>query len=87
MSIEIGSKWVKDGVMVEVIEVFLYKDAFYVVDFKYKNGKKESQCGILTQVDFLEQYKPYEVVYEYEFIAQQPNGDRQYTNFMTEKEM
>ena len=89
MSIEIGSKWVKDG---EVVEVFNIKYNHFddsnpsrveCVWFCDKQGIDH----VLTERDFLEQYKPYEVVYEFECIAQQPNGDRHYTGFMTEKEM
>ena len=83
MSIEIGSKWVKDGEVVEVTDITETVGRDEVIYFKCKQGKDH----VLYDYDFLEQYKPYEVVYEYEFIAQQPNGDRQYTNFMTEKEM
>ena len=67
MSIEIGSTWVKDG---EVVEVFsLRKNNYGDGGTEYKNGVwfKDAviEYHVLTESDFLEQYKPYEVVYEY----------------------
>lgn len=75
MSIEIGSKWVKDREVVEVLRegiayigkndredmsklpaVILFKD-------------KEKEFHILTERDFLEQYKPCEPVYEYRYVT------------------
>ena len=82
MSIEIGSKWVKDG---EVVEVKALTSSILVEVVWYsKNDEKEH---VITKDDFLEQYKPYEPVYEFEFIAQQPDGIRYFTHFMTDKEM
>lgn len=62
MIIEIGSKWVKDG---EVVEVKALTSSILVEVVWYsKNDKKEH---VITKDDFLEQYKPYEPVYEYQW--------------------
>ena len=62
MSIEIGSKFVKDG---EVVEVKALTSSILVEVVWYsKNDEKEH---VLTKDDFLEQYKPYEAVYEYKY--------------------
>ena len=68
MSIEVGSKWQHEdsGEVVEISDSFLYKNAFYVIDYKHS----DEQHSLLTQGDFLEQYKPYEPVYEYMFMYQ-----------------
>lgn len=65
MIIEINSKWVKDGEVVEVAEVCQGTRDTYgraIVWFI-----TEEDYGVLTYNDFLEQYKPYEVVYEYQY--------------------
>ena len=70
MSIEIGSKWVKD---VEVVEVLncrknhggIYQDMIPCVWFIF-----DGDTHVLTERDFLEQYKPYEPVYEYRYALQ-----------------
>ena len=88
MSIEIGSKWVKDGEVVKVENICMNSTVGYSTQCVwFMHNTKTDFIHVLTERDFLEQYKPYEVVYEYEFIAQQPNGDRHYTNYLTEKEM
>ena len=69
MSIEIGSKWVKD---VEVVEVLncrknhggIYQDMIPCVWFIF-----DGDTHVLTERDFLEQYKPYEPVYEYRYVT------------------
>ena len=62
MNIEIGSKWIKDG---EAVEVKALTSSILVEVVWYsKNGEKEH---VITKDDFLEQYKPYEVVYEYKY--------------------
>lgn len=67
MSIEIGSKWVKDGEVVEVLNCRknhggIYQDMIPCVWFIF-----DVDTHILTERDFLEQYKPYEPVYEYRY--------------------
>ena len=61
MSIEIGSKWVKDGEVVEVHNIVETVGRDEVIYYKCKQGKEH----ISYDYDSLEQYKPYEVVYEY----------------------
>jgi hypothetical protein len=73
MSIEVGSKWVKDGevVVVGCIEN-LREDNFVLVWFA-KN--KAVLCShVLTERDFLEQYKPYKPVYEYQYAIKIGTG-------------
>lgn len=71
MSIEKDSKWVKDG---EVVELNTARDNYF------DNGNtsrvecvwfwdKEGNIHVLTERDFLEQYKPYEPVYEYRYVT------------------
>lgn len=60
MSIEIGSKWVKDG---EVVEIKYIELAYDVVCIFFDNDAYH----VLAEYDFLEQYKPYEPVYEYKY--------------------
>ena len=87
MSIEIGQKYINEkGEVVEVLDIINYRTRKGEYDFPTVIYIGE-RVHVLTWKDFAEQYKPYEVVYEYEFIAQQPNGDRHYTNYLTEKEM
>lgn len=63
MSIEIGSKWVKDG---EVVEVKALTSSILVEVVWYsKNDEKEH---VITKDDFLEQYNPYKPVYEYKYV-------------------
>lgn len=62
-NIEIGSKWVKDGVVVEIKYIEL---AYDVVCIFFDNDAYH----VLAEYDFLEQYKPYEPVYEYRFMYQ-----------------
>ena len=68
MSIEIGSKWVKDGEVVEVVD-YCKNDcicAKATMCVWFSNYKKNTN-HVITDNDFLEQYKPYEVVYEYKY--------------------
>ena len=62
MSIEIGSKWVKDGEVVEVVGALSvnYSHNHVVMCIWFKYQKKEDYYHVLTERDFLEQYKPYE---------------------------
>lgn len=81
MSIEIGSKWVKDGVVVEVVSNF----HFTLEDEHEKNDGIDLFSGytvwffvagkvsVLTERDFLEQYKP-EPVYEYRYAIKIKTG-------------
>ena len=57
MSIEIGSKWVKDGEVVEVKQVseILNDNLYYPVI--WFSSLTEKYKKILTERDFLEQYK------------------------------
>lgn len=76
MSIEIGSKWVKDGEVVDVVSNF----HFTLEDEHKKNDGIDLFSGctvwffvaekvsVLTERDFLEKYKPYEPVYEYKYV-------------------
>lgn len=83
MSIAIGSKWVKDGKVVEVFKITTVITHDEVVFYTCEKGINH----VSFDYDFLEQYKPYEPIYEWEFVAQQPDGVRHFTDFMTEKEM
>ena len=84
MSIEIGKKYInKDGEVVEVHNIVETIGRDELIWFTCKQGKRH----ILIDYDFTEQYKPYEPIYEWEFVAQQPDGFRHFTDFMTEKEM
>lgn len=76
MSIEKDSKWVKDG---EVVELNTARDNYF------DNGNtsrvecvwfwdKEGNIHVLTERDFLKQYKPYEPVYEYAYTYVDKNG-------------
>lgn len=68
MSIKIGSKWVKDGEVVEVVD-YCKNDcicAKATMCVWFSNYKKNTN-HVLTENDFLKQYKPYEPVYEYKY--------------------
>lgn len=65
MSIEKDSKWVKDGEVVEVVNENSVLTVPNCVWFKDEKQVKH----ILTKHDFLEQYKPYEPVYEYRYVT------------------
>lgn len=74
MSIEINSKWVKDGevVIIENLgnfcsnkEILNFSGSSDVVQFRQCNI---SIIEIMYISKFLEQYKPYEVVYEYQYV-------------------
>ena len=75
MSIEIGSKWVKDGVMVEVLNCRknhggIYQDMIPCVWFIF-----DGDTHVLTERDFLEQYKPYEeYVYRWVYVVHDTIG-------------
>ena len=70
MQIEIGSTWVKDNEMVDV----LFYDFICTIDEYFSPWavvfKGKHSHGVLAVKDFLEQYKPYEPVYEYMFMYQ-----------------
>lgn len=62
MIIEIGSKWIKDG---EVVEVENIKDNHFDNNSTSRTDclwfwDKQGSIHVLTECDFLEQYKPYE---------------------------
>ena len=63
MIIEIGTKWVKDGEVVEVTYIVETVGRDEVIYYKCKQGKEH----ISYDYDFLEQYKPYESVYEWQW--------------------
>ena len=88
MSIEIGSKWVKDGEVVEVKDS-RFNECFVAGETYvwFLHSTKTDCLHILTEHDFLEQYKPYKVVYEYEYILQYTDGSRGETSHMTEDEL
>lgn len=77
MSIEKDSKWVKDGEVVEVV----WLNATFVYEYELSGNEKMVwyECDsdtqknkirhVLTERDFLEQYKPYEPVYEYRYVT------------------
>ena len=89
MSIEVGSKWVKDGEVVEVIEEI--SDSFYskifMINFTIDLILTDKKCFII-KADFLEQYKPYEPVYEWQWCTKY-NGNDLYeaTEYYTEEEI
>ena len=74
MSIEIGSKWVKDGEVVKIISRNKnnYENLFncFVSEYCvwYSKTQEKDVIHVLTEQDFLEQYKPYEPVYEYKYV-------------------
>ena len=70
MIIEIGTKWVKDGEVVEVTYIVETVGRDEVIYYKCKQGKEH----ISYDYDFLEQYKPYEVVYEYKWVVDLADG-------------
>ena len=59
-NIEIGSKWFKDGEVVVIREIGKMGNIDCIM---YSDGVFHA----LTMCDFLEQYKPYEPVYEYKY--------------------
>ena len=79
MSIEIGSKWVKDGEVVEVLDTLSceheQKNDLRYCDIVFYQDK-ELNNHVLTERDFLEQYKPYEPVYEYQWAYKRSTDSR-----------
>ena len=73
MNIEIGSKWIKDGEVVEVHNIVETVGRDEVIYYKCKQGKEH----ISYDYDFLEQYKPYEVVYEYRWATEERINNEQ----------
>ena len=67
MSIEKDSKWVKDGEVVK-IKADCLNDCIRTNRQCVWFEDKKCEVHVLTRCDFLEQYKPYEVVYEFERI-------------------
>ena len=70
MSIEIGSKWVKDGEVVEVSNIVhtpcVKGSPIYIDTIVYHRQLEDFRAR--EREEFLEQYKPYEVVYEYKWV-------------------
>ena len=62
MSIEIGHRYVKDDVVVVIKEVGRIGDIDCVVYF-------DEICRALTVCEFLMEYRPYEVVYEWQWYS------------------
>ena len=84
MSIEIGSKWVKYGEVVEVTNIISYGEYGYTLIW----FSSKINYHVLTIGDFLEQYKPYiEPVYEYLWVTEERFGLHILDKFKTEKEM
>lgn len=82
MSIEIGSRWVKDG---KVVEVTNFYESVSIWCIWFIDSKTISH--ILTERDFLEQYKPYEPVYEWQWAYITNSLLNWHTsNYMTEEE-
>lgn len=84
MSIEIDSLWT-DGDNIIMVKRIDYIAALKVVIYE-EIGVKH----ILTERDFLEQYKPYEVVYEYRWVVGEVCSERvtkHYTDEEAEKEL
>ena len=66
MSIEINSKWIKNGEVVEVHNIIETVGRDEVIYYKCKQGKEH----ISYDYDFLEQYKPYdEFVYRWVYVV------------------
>ena len=69
MNIKIGSKWVKDGEVVEVSNIVhtpcVKGSAIYIHTIVYHSQLEDFRAR--ERVEFLEQYNPYEVVYEYQY--------------------
>ena len=87
MSIEIGSKWVKDG---EVVEVENIKDNHFNNDRTSRIDcvwfwDEQGRIHVLTERDFLEQYKPYEIAYEWRWVICKENCEM-ITAYYTDKE-
>lgn len=83
MSIEIGQKYIgKDGEVVEIFKITTVATHDEIIFFTCKKGINH----VLFDYDFLEQYKPYEPVYEFEYRLQYEDGSRGETSHMTEDE-
>ena len=66
MSIELGQKYIgKNGEVVEVFKITTVATHDEVIFFTCKKGINH----VLFDYDFLEQYKPYKPVYEWEFVT------------------
>ena len=63
MQVTIESKWVKDEEVVEVLNIIETVGRDEIVWYKCSKNKKH----VIMYDDFLEQYKPYEPVYEYQY--------------------
>lgn len=96
MNIEVSSKWQhkESGAVVEVIDLVRvcveeYEKSGHENTIWYEflsDTKKWRDRHVLTESDFLDQYKPYEPVYEYEYRLQYEDGSRGETSHMTEEE-
>lgn len=89
MNIEIGSKWVKDGEVVEVSNIVhtpcVKGSAIYIHTIVYHSQLEDFRAR--ERVEFLEQYKPYEVVYEYQYACYDAvSGALITNNFYTDME-
>ena len=90
MSIKIGSKWVKDGEVVEVLDRLLVeytsRDDLRDCTIVFYQDKGRYNHAI-AQRDFLEQYKPYEPVYEYKYATDIHCGTKILDKYFTEDEI
>lgn len=84
MSIKLGQKYIgKDGEIVEVFKITTVATHDEVIFFTCKKGINH----VLFDYDFLEQYKPYEPVCEWQWAYITNSLLRWHiTNYMTEKE-
>ena len=81
MSIEIGTKYIgEDGEVVEVNNIVETVGRDEVIYYKCKQGKEH----ISYDYDFLEQYKPYEVVYEYNWVQLRSGNAYETEGYYTE---
>ncbi len=97
MNIEVSSKWQhkESGAVVEVIDLVRvcveeYEKSGHENTIWYEflsDTKKWRDRHVLTESDFLDQYKPYEPVYEYGYAYYENNlGWNLFTDYLTEEE-
>lgn len=76
MEIKVNSKWVKDCKVarIEIVKIascYGHKEVWFWALGEYH---------VLTEIDFLEQYKPYEPIYEYQYAFHTWDVDTNVTN-------
>ena len=90
--VKIGIKWQhKDSGVYEVVGQEIYsKDSIQCAIGRTLIWYKDQKGGIHvdTEEDFLDSFKPYEPVYEYQwaYVTRQPNSGARLTVFMTEEQ-